>query len=263
MRWAGTTAVITGASRGIGRSVALAAAAKGARVGLVARSQADLEAVLAEAGSAGAIAVADVAAPDELQAALDALAAQLGPPDVLVANAGIGSYGAFADLTADEAERIVRVNVLGTVHAIRAVVPGMIERRRGHIVTLGSIAGRLGSPFEAIYSATKFAGVGLTEALVVELEPYGIGVSLVNPGPVATAFGEARGHPYDRRRPKAVPPEQVARAVIRAVEGRRHEQYVPALFRPAVITRHLLPPVFRWGSKRSFTRELAEDRAAR
>lgn len=255
--------MITGASRGIGRSVALAAAAKGARVGLIARNEADLEGVLADAGGAGAIAVADVAAPDELQAALDALAAQLGPPDVLVANAGIGSYGAFADLTADETERIVRVNVLGTVHAIRAVVPGMIERRRGHIVTLGSIAGRLGSPFEAIYSATKFAGVGLTEALVVELEPYGIGVSMVNPGPVATAFGEARGHPYDRKRPKAVPPEQVAKAVIKAVEGRRHEQYVPGMFRPAVIARHLLPPVFRWGSKRSFTRELAEDRGRR
>src|SRR5688572_10827023 len=149
------------------------------------------------------------------------------------------------------------------VHALRVVVPGMIERRRGHIVTLGSIAGRIGSPFEAIYAATKFAGVGLTEALVVELEPYGIGVSMVNPGPVATHFGEARGHPYDRKRPKAIPPEQVARAVIKAVERGRHEQYVPGVFRPAVIVRHLLPPMFRWGAKRTFARELAEDRAHR
>jgi len=255
--------VITGASRGIGRAVALAAAAKGARIGLIARTEPDLRTVLAEAGGIGAIAVADVAEPDDLQAALAALEADLGPVDVLVANAGVGSYGAFADLTADEAEHIVRVNVLGTVHAIRAVVPGMIERRRGHIVTIGSIAGRLGSPFEAIYSATKFAGVGLTEALVVELEPYGIGVSLVQPGPVATHFGEARGHPYDRKRPKPVPAEQVAVAVIRAVERGRHEQYVPGAFRQAVIARHLLPPLFRWGSKRSFRRELAEDRAAR
>lgn len=255
--------MITGASRGIGRSVALAAAAKGARVGLIARDQADLEGVLAEAGGRGAIAVADVADPGQLQAALIALAAELGPVDILVANAGIGSYGAFADLSAEEAERIVRVNVLGTVHAIRAVVPGMIERRRGHIVTIGSIAGRIGSPFEAIYAATKFAGVGLTEALVVELEPYGIGVSMVQPGPVATHFGEARGHPYDRKRPKAVPPEQVATAVIKAVENRRHEEYVPASFRPAVVIRHLLPRFFRWGTKRSFTRELAEDRAGR
>ena len=255
--------MITGASRGIGRALALAAAANGARIGLIARTEADLRDVLAEAGGNGAVAVADVAAPDDLDAALCALEAQLGPVDVLVANAGIGSYGAFADLTADEAERIVRVNVLGTVHAIRAVVPGMIERRRGHIVTIGSIAGRLGSPFEAIYSATKFAGVGLTEALVVELEPYGIGVSMIQPGPVATHFGEARGHPYDRKRPKPVPAEQVATAVIRAVERGHHEQYVPGSFRPAVVTRHLLPPLFRWGSKRSFVRELAEDRATR
>lgn len=263
MQWTGATTVITGASRGIGRAVALAAAAEGARVGLIARSEADLAAVLADAGGEGAIAVADVADPDELVAALASLASELGPVDILVANAGIGAYGAFADLTAEELDRIVRVNVLGTAHAIRAVVPGMIERRRGHIVTMGSIAGRIGSPFEAIYSATKFAGVGLTEALVVELEPFGIGVSMVNPGPVATSFGEARGHPYDRARPKPVPPEAVATAVIKAVAGDRHEQYVPSAFRPAVVLRHLLPPFFRWGTRRSFTRELAEDRAKR
>ncbi len=146
-----------------------------------------------------------------------------------------------------------RVNVLGTAHAIRSVVPGMIERRAGHIVTIGSIAGRLGSPFEAIYSASKFAAVGLTEALVVELEPYGIGVSMVQPGPVDTAFGEARGHPYDRARPKPVPAEDVAAAVISAVERGRHEQYVPGMLRPAVAIRHLVPPLFRFGSRRSFT----------
>ena len=263
MQWEGATALITGASRGIGRAVALAAARKGARVGLIARSEDDLRAVLADVGGQGAIAVADVADPDALTGAIHALEAELGPTDVLVANAGIGAYGAFADLSAEEAERLVRVNVLGTVHALRAVVPGMIERRRGHLVTIGSIAGRIGSPFEAIYSATKFAGVGLTEALVVELEPYGIGVSLVNPGPVATEFGAARGHPYDRERPKPVSADAVADAVIRAVEGSRHEDYVPRSFRQAVVIRHLLPPLFRWGSARSFRRELTEDRARR
>jgi short-subunit dehydrogenase len=263
MQWEGATTLITGASRGIGRAVAVAAAGQGARVGLIARDEADLRATLAAAGGRGAVAVADVADPDALAAAIRALEDELGPTDVLVANAGIGAYGAFADLTADEAERIVRVNVLGTVHALRAVVPGMVARRRGHIVTIGSIAGRIGSPFEAIYSATKFAGVGLTEALVVELEPYGIGVSLVNPGPVATDFGAARGHPYDRARPQPVPAEDVAQAVIRAVEDDRHEVYVPRAFRPAVVIRHLVPPLFRWGSARSFRRELAEDRSHR
>ena len=263
VQWGGTTAVVTGASRGIGAAVARAAAAEGATVGLIARDKADLEAVLASCGDRGAIAVADVADANALEQALGQLQAELGPPDILVANAGIGQYGAFADISAEEMERVIRVNVLGTAHAIRLVVPGMIERRRGHIVTLGSIAGRLGSPFESVYSASKFAGVGLTEALVVELEPYGIGVSMVNPGPVATDFGDARGHPYDRARPKPVPPEQVARAVIAAVHGEKHEQYVPTRFRGAVVTRHLLPSLFRWGSKRSFTKELAEDRRSR
>lgn len=263
MEWRGATAVITGASRGIGRAVAIAAAREGAAVGLIARSEDELAETLAAAGGRGAVAVADVADGDAVAGAIARLESTLGPTDVLVANAGIGAYGAFADLSAEEAERVVSVNVLGQVHALRAVVPGMISRRRGHIVTMGSIAGRIGSPFEAIYAASKFANVGLSEALAVELEPYGIGVSIVNPGPVATGFGEARGHPYDRKRPRAVPPEDVARAVVRAVAKDRHEQYVPAMLQPAVPIRHLLPPLFRFGTKRSFTREIAEDRARR
>jgi short-subunit dehydrogenase len=161
-------------------------------------------------------------------------------------------------MTVDEMEHLVHVNVLGTMYAIKAVLPGMIARRRGHIVTMGSIAGRIGSPFEAVYSATKFAGVGLTEAIAVEVEPYGIGVSLVNPGPVATNFGEARGHPYDRDRPKPVTAEAVATAVVDAIEHDKAEVYVPRVFRPAVVLRHLVPPMFRWGSKRSFKEELAD-----
>ena len=263
MQWGGATAIVTGASRGIGRAVAEAASARGARVGLIARSEDDLRSVMAGLPGAAGYAVADVADPDALAGAVADLAAELGPPDVMVANAGIGGYGAFADVGAEQAERLVRVNVLGTVHALRAVVPGMIERRRGHLVTIGSIAGRIGTPFEAVYSATKFAGVGLTEALAVELEPYGIGVSMVHPGPVATDFGAARGHPYDRERPKPVPAGEVAHAVIRAVERGRHEQYVPASFRPAVAIRHLVPPLYRWGTRRSFSRELAEDRRLR
>jgi short-subunit dehydrogenase len=262
VQWAGAATIVTGGSRGIGRAVAEAAAAWGAHVGLIARDENDLRSAAAAIPDAR-YAVADVADPGALAAAIGRLEQALGATDVLVANAGIGAYGAFADLSEEEAERVVRVNVLGTVHALRAVVPGMIARRRGHLVTVGSIAGRIGTPFEAIYSASKFAGVGLTEALAVELAPYGIGVSVVNPGPVATGFAEARGHPYDRARPRPVPAEDVARAVVRAVEGDRAEQYVPGSFRPAVAIRHLVPPVFRWGTRRSFTRELAEDRRRR
>ena len=256
MRLQGRVVVITGASRGIGRAVAAAVAARGAQVGLLARSRDDLEAVLGELGGRGAIATADVAAPEELAAGLASLEGELGPPDVLVANAGIGAYGAFAEIDADTMERLVRVNVLGTMHAVHAVLPGMIARRRGHIVTIGSIAGRVGTPFEATYAATKFAQVGLTESLLVELSPYGIGVSMVNPGPVTTDFFDARGHAYERSRPKPVSAEQVAAAVVRAVEKEKLEQYVPGAFRPAVIVRHLLPSLYAWGAKRSFRDEL-------
>ncbi|MDQ6696909.1 MAG: SDR family NAD(P)-dependent oxidoreductase, partial [Actinomycetota bacterium] len=234
-----------------------------AQVGLIARTQPDLDAVLAELGGRGATAAADVADPSELVAAVGQIESQLGPVDVLVANAGVGAYGAFADIDPDVMERLVRVNVLGTMHAIRSVVPGMISRRRGHIVTIGSIAGRIGSPFEASYSATKFAQIGLTEALSVELSPYGIGVSTVNPGVVATDFFDARGHAYDRSRPRQVQPAEVAAAVIKAVVAGQDERFVPGWFHQAVVFRHLVPPLFRWGTRRSFRAELTADEARR
>lgn len=255
--------VITGASRGIGAAVAGAVAAKGARVGLIARSREDLDAVLSGLGGRGSVAAADVSDRGELARALTGLEAELGPIDVLVANAGIGAYGAFADMEADLMERLVGVNVLGTMHAVRAVVPGMINRRTGHIVILGSIAGRIGAPFEAVYSATKFAQVGLTEALFVELAPYAIAVSMVNPGPVLSGFFDSRGQPYNRARPKQISVQEVASAVVGAVENAKLEQYLPERFRAAVRFRHLCPPLFGWGVRRSFRAELAADEAKR
>ncbi len=263
MQWTGAVVVITGASRGIGRSVALAAATEGATLGLIARSADDLTAVLAEAGGRGVTATADVADAAQVTAAVDALVAELGPVDVLVANAGIGAYGPFVDTDPEVMERLVRVNLLGTMHVIRAVAPGMVARRRGHIVTVGSIAGRIGAPFEAAYSASKFGQVGLTETLAVELSPYGIGVSMVNPGPVDTDFFEARGHRYARSRPKPVSPDAVATKVLAAVEGDTLERTVPRSLGAAVVVRHLLPSMYRWGTTKVFRKELARDAAGR
>jgi short-subunit dehydrogenase len=263
MELEGAVVVITGASRGIGAAVAQAAAARGARIGLIARSADEIDGVLAGTGAEGVAVRADVAERSEVVDAVAQVEAALGGIDVLVANAGIGAYGPFVDITYEEVERLVRVNVLGTMYAIRAALPGMVERRRGHVVTIGSIAGRIGSPFEAAYSATKFAGVGLTEALAVEVRPYGIGVSVVNPGVVATDFGEARGHPYDRDRPKPISAASVADAVVAAIEQDADETYVPVWLRPAVAARHLVPPLFRWGTARSFRSELRADQAKR
>ena len=259
MRWDGAVAVVTGASRGIGREVAKQAAQKGARVGLVARSGPDLEAVLEEIGGRGVVATADVADQQATEHALAQLAAELGPVDILVNNAGIGSYGRVSDLSVDEFERVMRVNYFSAVYATKAVLPSMLERHHGHIVNLASIAGRIGAPMEAAYSASKFAMVGLTEALAFEVRPMGIGVSMVNPGPVQTEFFDTRGHAYEGSYPKPVSARRVADSVIEVVESNGLERVIPRALRPAVVFRHMAPPIYRRGTARVMAKQLKND----
>jgi len=256
MRWNGAVAVVTGASRGIGREVVRMASERGARVGLVARTQQDLEAVLDEIGGRGAVATADVADRQQVEGALAQLTEQLGPVDILVNNAGIGAYGPVTDTAVEEFERLMQVNFFSAVYATKAVLPSMVERHRGHIVNLASIAGRFGAPLEAAYSASKFAMVGFTEALVFEVEPLGIGVSMVNPGPVDTEFFDRRGHAYEGSYPKPVSTRKVAEAVIDAGEHNRLERIIPSPLRPALVFRHLFPPLYRKGTARVLALQL-------
>jgi short-subunit dehydrogenase len=255
--------LITGASSGIGAELARQADARGSRVGLLARSTTELEKLRAELHGPSEIVTADVTSPEQVAEAVERVTATLGPVDVLVNNAGIGAYGAFLDTDADELERLMRTNYLGVVHVLKAVLPGMVDRRTGHVVNVGSIAGRIGAPFEAGYSASKFAVTGLTEALATELRPFGIGVSLVNPGPVDTPFFATRGHAYERKHPKPVSAGRVARSVIRCVERDRAEAFVAPVLRQAVVTKTLVPPLLRWGTARAFVRELAGEDANR
>jgi short-subunit dehydrogenase len=263
MKLKDSVVLITGASSGIGAELARQADAAGARVALLARSTTELEKLRAELHGPSEVVTADVTSPVALAAAVDRITDSLGPIDVLVNNAGIGAYGAFLDTDAEEVERIMRTNYLGVVHVLKAVLPAMVERRRGHIVTVGSIAGRIGAPFEAAYSASKFAVTGLSEALATELLPFGIRVSLVSPGPVDTPFFATRGHTYDRKHPKPVPAARVARAIIRSVERNRAESFVAPVLRQAVVTKTLVPPLLRWGTARAFTQELKQEAAAR
>jgi len=256
MRWDGAVAVVTGGSRGIGREVAKQAAAKGARVGLVARSAPDLEAVLKEIGGRGAVATADVSDQHATEHAFGQLVAELGPVDILVNNAGIGSYGRVSDLPLDEFERVMRVNYFSCVYATKAVLPSMLERRHGHIVNVASIAGRIGPPMEAAYAASKFAMVGFTEALAFEVGPLGIGVSMVNPGPVQTEFFDTRGHAYEGSYPRPVTAKRVADSVIEVVESEGLERVIPRALRPAVVFRHMAPPIYRRGTARVMAKQL-------
>jgi short-subunit dehydrogenase len=256
MRWDGSIAVITGASRGIGRAVARAAAERGAQLGLISRSQDELDAVLKEVGGRGAVSVADVSRRDDIERAIRELEGVLGPIDILVNNAGIGAYGAFNDEAVETFERLMHINYLGTIYPMKAVLPGMLARGRGHIVNVASIAGRIGAPFEAAYSASKFAVVGLSEAVAIEVGTKGVGISLVDPGPVDTDFFTTRGHPYARSTPKPVSAERVAADVIRAVEKNKLETFVPRWLGVAALSRLAMPPIYRSGTTRAFRKEL-------
>ncbi|MGZ4144247.1 MAG: SDR family NAD(P)-dependent oxidoreductase [Actinomycetota bacterium] len=252
MKWKDSVALITGASRGIGREIALAAVNRGARVGLMARSSADLADVLAACGGAGATAVCDIADREQVEDAIATLQKELGPADILVNNAGIGAYGSVADTEVDVFEQLIRINYFGTVYATKAVLGDMIARGQGHIVMLASIAGRIGAPLEAGYSGSKFAMIGFSEALAMEIEPKGIGLSIIDPGPVETDFFDARGVPYARKTPKPVKPEAVAALVMRAVERNKLEQFIPSWLGMAFAFKTAVPPAYRIGARQQF-----------
>ena len=179
------TALITGASRGIGRSIALRLASDYDIVA-VARSRGDLEALAREIVGRGrrctpiALDVADDRAVQQALSAMDA--------DVLVNNAGVGSLKPVLELTPDEWRQMVSVNFDGVYYVTRAVLPGMVRRRRGHVVNIGSISGRSAYVGGACYAATKHALMAFTECLMLEVRDSGVKVSIVNPGSVATDF---------------------------------------------------------------------------
>jgi NADP-dependent 3-hydroxy acid dehydrogenase YdfG len=223
----GKVAFLTGASRGIGAAVARGLAARGVRLGLASRSGADL-------GLDGAVGVAcDVRRADEVDAAVARTVEAHGRLDIVVANAGVGAYGPLLDLSPEFLEEMIDVNVKGTLYAVRAALPHLLESGEGDIVTLASEAGRRGLPLEAVYCASKFAQVGFTRALDHELREQGIRCTNVCPGGVATDFAlePGRGRTRDVL-PGMMSAEDVAEVVLFVLTRPRNHRILETALRP-------------------------------
>lgn len=185
----GKTALITGAGKGIGKAIALALAAEGVHIGLVARTEKDIQAVAEEITARGvktAYAAADVSNRSEIEGAVEKIVSSLGQIDILINNAGIGTFGKFLELEPEVWEAQIRVNVFGVYYATRAVLPSMVERQTGDIINISSTAGKSGAATTSAYSASKFAVFGLTESLMQEVRKYNIRVTAMAPSTVVT-----------------------------------------------------------------------------
>ena len=185
----GKTAIITGGGRGIGRATAIALANEGVNIGLIGLKQENLDKVSVELQDANvkvATASADVTDLAAIEQAIEKLKKELGAIDILINNAGTGKFGGFLELSPEEWKNIVDVNLMGVYNATRAVLPGMIEQSSGDIINISSTAGQKGAPVTSAYSSSKFAVMGLTESLALEVRKHNIRVTAMTPSTVVT-----------------------------------------------------------------------------
>jgi short-subunit dehydrogenase len=261
--WRGKVAVITGASSGIGRLLALRIAREGARVALVARRERKLKELAADIKQAGGEALVvpcDVAERTQVFAATEQILKHFGHVDVLVNNAGYGHHHRFLEWDLDDMERMMKVNFLGSLYWTKALLPQMVERLTGWIVFMASVAGKIGIPGESAYVASKFAMVGLAEALSLEVEDAGVHVLTVCPGAINTEFFDdealQRMPPVARR--SMIEPERVIDAIMRTLALGKHEVTVPPAMAIGYVVRAIAPEFMRRNVKRTTIEALAK-----
>ena len=241
---AGTRALVTGASRGIGRALAGALASRGATVGLAARSRDELESLAAELPGEHVALPCDVGDRAEVEGAVARFLEAAGGLELVVANAGVAHYGPLRTMDVERIERMTRINWLGTVYTVTAALPHLLERGTGHIVIVSSGAGQRSFPDAAAYGATKAAQRAFGEALRHELAGTGVSLTMVYPGEIATALHD---HEHDampawyRGGPDAAPAEALAERVMAAVEADRRAVFFPPLVRLLGIAHGLSP----------------------
>ena len=227
----GKVALVTGASGGIGASVARALAGQGVRLGLASRSGGDL-------GIGETVArPCDVRDPAAVAALVAETVDRFGRLDIVVANAGVGAYGPFLELPEQDLEDMIDVNVKGTMYTLRAALPHLLRSDAADVVTVASEAGRRGLPFEAVYCASKLAQVGFTRALDHELRPHGVRCTNVCPGGVATEFAMGHGRTPDMPELEGMmTADDVAEAVLFVLTRPRNHRILEVAFRPVTET---------------------------
>lgn len=200
MPLADQVAVITGGGRGVGRAIALAFAAEGAKVVVWARTKTEVKSVADEVTASGGVAmhgVVDITDEEQVAQATKRAEAEFGRIDILVNNAAELELGSIVDTTPEAWRRLININLTGPYMCSRAVMPGMMRRRHGRIINIGSLAGRRGYEEQGAYCASKHGLVGLSKVLAIEAQPYGIRVNMVSPGGVMTDLSrelrESRG----------------------------------------------------------------------
>jgi len=252
----GRVALVTGASSGIGRALALRLAGSGMRVALVARRRDALDALAAEIAGKGGEACAfpcDVECAAEVAATARAATERFGAVDLLVNNAGYGHHRAFLDWDLDDMERMMRVNYVGALRFTKALLPGMVARRRGSLIFVASVAGKIATPDETAYSASKFAMIGLAQALSLEVEDAGVHVLVVCPGVIRTSFFDAealaRMPPVSRR--SMVEVEGLVDSIVDALARGKREVTYPRSIAAAYVVQAIAPGFTRRQVKRT------------
>jgi short-subunit dehydrogenase len=254
----GATALVTGATGGLGQAISAALAERGARVIVTGRREAELQLLADQIG--GRAVVADLASRHDV----DRLIAEAADADVLIANAGIPASGALADLSRKEIDRMLEVNLRVPIILAKALSEPMAVRGRGHLVFISSLAGKAASPASSLYSATKFGLRGFALALRQDLGRRGVGVSVVTPGFIRDA---GMFHDSGARLPPGTgtrTPADVAGAVIRAIEEDRAEiDVAPAPLRIGAAIASLAPGLAARASQRLGSQRVARDIASR
>jgi short-subunit dehydrogenase len=244
--------IVTGASSGIGRQVALDFAARGAGVILAARRADRLGDVARECERAGGrveAVVADVAGDGVVEGLVARALERFGRLDVVVNNAGVPKHKQFFDVTADDVEHTLRVNLIAPARLVVAALPAMLRQGEGYVVNVSSVAGKLPPPREAVYAASKFGLTGFTEGLWLDLAGSNVHASVIHVGPIDTEIWQKTDEPTAFRGRK-LPPKAVSDAVFRAIERRLPEVWVPGRMRLAWWFRLLAPSLFRAGAAR-------------